>query len=678
MTQTSQPSESLFKNLVAINGYNAPFVDRYSQFGVVFEPGRPIGPGMLQTRSAAHTYQVSSSTLTLWLHENGNRISVERTGFESTPWCIIERAQLEISGGRLAIEARHTFMSEVTLRTEFAFVNHSPSAFALPISWHGQISGDRWHTTTNLPLRETWGTLQGTGLRGGLKSEPKTHALPAPAFQLLSDAADALKVALSEKPLWLSENKKGIGKIDGLFGKSIFYSLSPKPFTLKPGASRSFGFAIEFSVASYLDKQHHFKGVVPEKYDMDTAVDASRKDFERRVGLSKPPAAAKSPLLQQRLWRARTALLRTGYRGRGKGGEYGNGIASTCVPNCGGFTRVFFWDALFSAAALATFEPEFAREAILAVFARQTQDGYCPEHSFNYQVPWRDPIGAPQAPVASWAVARYLADHPEDTSFLKKIVPFLERNHRFWMDRSDRDADGLAEWTWSGQTADNSPLYDEYTKHTGWIPPVASVQLNAFLYRDAMTLAQFSEILGKKREAAAYRKAAEQRAEAFMKICYLPKEKRFWDYNHATGRHCKVKTFYMFWPIWAGMKMPAQVKKDLIENVLLDPRQFLGDIPFPSVAYDEPTYDSHGYWRGRIWPQISFWLLEMLVAEGYIKEADQAADRLFSAWTREATYPENLCSDANAYSAAGVPDYNWGIAFVSLLGGREYRKIIKP
>ena len=73
-------------------------------------------------------------------------------------------------------------------------------------------------------------------------------------------------------------------------------------------------------------------------------------------------------------------------------------------------------------------------------------------------------------------------------------------------------------------------------------------------------------------------------------VCYLPGEKRFWDYNHHTRAHRRVKTFYMFWPLFAGMDVPADTVQDLIENVLLDPEQFFGEIPFPSVAYDEPTY----------------------------------------------------------------------------------------
>ena len=72
-------------------------------------------------------------------------------------------------------------------------------------------------------------------------------------------------------------------------------------------------------------------------------------------------------------------------------------------------------------------------------------------------------------------------------------------------------------------------------------------------------------------------------------------------------------------PTFVAPPIPAAVAKDLIENVLLDEKQFNGPIPFPSVAYDEPTYNPAGYWRGKAWPHISYWLLEVLAAYGYTK-----------------------------------------------------------
>jgi len=104
----------------------------------------------------------------------------------------------------------------------------------------------------------------------------------------------------------------------------------------------------------------------------------------------------------------------------------------------------------------------------------------------------------------------------------------------------------------------------------------------------------------------------------------------------------------------------------LIEDVLLDPNQFFGTIPFPSVAYDECTYSPNRYWRGKAWPHVSTWLIEMLKAEGYEKEARVAARRLLAAWSELGFPSENLSTDPYRPDG-GFADYNWGCAAVLLL-----------
>ena len=300
------------------------------------------------------------------------------------------------------------------------------------------------------------------------------------------------------------------------------------------------------------------------------------------------------------MWRARLALLRTGYQGDGRG-EFGNRVASTCVANCSGFTRVFFWDSLFTSAALATFEPAFARDAVISVFCRQTEEGYCPEHSFDRWVPARHIIVRTPGTGGFVGGGEIPPVHPQDHTFLKEMWPYLVRNHRYWQEFGDKDGDGLPEWTWKGQTADNSPLYDEQGTTIGWMPPVASVQLAAFAYRDAMSLARFADRLGKKDDAQRYR-AAERLFRDFTRVCYVPQDKCYWDYNHATRRHTKVKTFYMFWPIWAGMPVPPEAKRHLIEEVLLDPKQFFGVIPFPRRPTMSPAMIQWAIGAARLGP----------------------------------------------------------------------------
>ncbi len=667
--------EALFVGLMPCGDFFFPFLDRYAQFGTVFEVGRGLGPGMLQTRSAAFTNQVSTSALRLHLVEAGVPVPVVATSTDHLPWQVVQTAALPVARGAIDVTCTCVYRDARTLLVRFVLTNRSDQPVEVQPQWIGQVNGDqhrrpgrdeeRRHGLLDHPLREAWCEPGPHQVLGGL-ADP-TAILPQPRLRVRCRPADGLRPSVGPLPLWLDRDAGGPARSAR---SPLHYVFDGGMWRLPPGASRETLFTIEQTVATHADRDPAWPEADPATIAFDAEVERARRDFLARVGLDRPPRTA-GPASQRKAWRARWALLRSGFQATGGAGEeFRDWIASTCVASNSGFTRVFFWDSLFTAAALADVAPEAAKGAIRAAFARQDpRTGQCPEHSYDYHVPGRNVVGAPQAPVGTWALERYLACRPDDVAFARELLPTLEANHRYWTTMGDRDGDGLAEWTWAGQTADNSPLFDQHNPdgRIGWLPPIASVQLNAFLYRDAIALARLHDAHGDPATAARHRAAAAARQEALFRHCYVPAERRFWDFDHATGRHTRVRTFYMFWPLWAGMDVPAETARELIEDVLLDPRQFFGPVPFPSVAYDEHTYDPEGYWRGKAWPHIAYWLVEMLRERGYAEAADEAVRRLLAVWLREPGFPENMRSDIQVFEAQKTQDYNWGISMAYLL-----------
>ncbi|MCU0314994.1 MAG: hypothetical protein MUC92_00210 [Fimbriimonadaceae bacterium] len=380
--------------------------------------------------------------------------------------------------------------------------------------------------------------------------------------------------------------------------------------------------------------------------------------------------------------RARFALLRCSARGTNT--DLGDVVANLCTSDASDFSCTFFWDSLFSARALARFHPEAAKGAIEAVLAKQlARDGSSPERGWLMSVPHRMLQHSPQPPIATEAVID-VWDQTGDKTFAGRILPKLEANHTFWQNFSDVDNDGLAEFRWSGQAGDNSPLWDDYGSGlTGfggciWLPPVASVHLNCFLIRDAAHLAFLCDRLDLLEKATKWRDRRKQLIQSLQTWCWDDETRWFWDYNHHTGRHTKIKTFFMFWPIWANVPVEEHLINHMVDKVLLDPHQFCSQIPFPSVAYDEPTYDGNGYWRGRAWPHISFWLLETLWQTGRTAEADLIADRLLHIWEDLPGFAENLSTQASNPGKPGYLNYNWGIAAYLLVLERAYRTPVIP
>jgi len=636
------------------------FVDGFSQFGVAFPSLSAIGMGAVCPRSMLSTYEVSHPTLQLHFMEDGSPVGVQRQQLDCLPWLTVEKSEIPVENSVVRIEAHHVFKNERTLVSHFSFTNSGNEEVQFQPAWCGRIVGEHelymipyFHGTELLPRTSFLKTVP-NGVFGGLQVSRPNHDMPEVAMRLRCFESE----------------------MEVLVNSDLSYSFCSKQL-LRLGAGTTTEMQFEVEVCLKNSDKTTFEFCETEQHDSDdfeVLCTLARERFAYNINIEKAPIV-KSPALALKAWRSRNALLRDGMRGFD--GEFGDQLACLCTSDNTDFSCVFFWDTLFSSVAISDFHAEYAKGAIRTAFVRMNnRDGSSPERKFNYSPKGRMSQQSPQSPVGSWAVLSYLKQH-EDADFLAEMFPVLVRNHEFWEKYSDTDSDGLAEYRWSGQVGDNSPLWDEYasldaTTGCGFIPPVASVALNSFLFWDANNLVKLAEKLGLIDHADHFRVRVTQLQRDLFDICYLPEEKRFWDYNHHTGLHRRVNTFYMFWPLFAGMDVPAETAKDLIENVLLDPEQFFGEIPFPSVAYNQPEYNAKGYWRGRSWPHISYWLLQTLVRYGYVKEAKEAAARILVSYSRSAGFPENLATQHEYFDAAGFADYNWGAAAVYLIATEKY------
>jgi putative isomerase len=378
---------------------------------------------------------------------------------------------------------------------------------------------------------------------------------------------------------------------------------------------------------------------------------------------------------RQELIKSRTGLLRSSIRGLN--GEFGNYIGSLCYSGSEDFSSSFFWDSLFTSVAYSRFNPEAAKGAIAIAYHRQLEyDGSSPERKWNFSPARRMQIACPQSPLGGWALRSYY----DNTSNIKGVAELYDKvaaSHLFWRDFSDSDRDGLAEYNWSGQMGDNSPLWDpvtlgyDETSGCSWLPPIASVALNSFIYRDAEELARLATILGKDKDAVMWQERKAYVAKRLKEVCYLPDEGRYSDYNHRTQTHNRVKTFFSFLPLWAGVPVPEDVTRNILDD-LLSNDSFFGAVPFPSVEYIDPSYFAGTYWRGKAWPHFTYFLCEVLVRHGYTAEEKEAARRTLSFYSGVGNRLENMTTDPAVTEPNGFKDYNWGNAATILLEEEAY------
>lgn len=380
------------------------------------------------------------------------------------------------------------------------------------------------------------------------------------------------------------------------------------------------------------------------------------------------------------------ALAKT-YRGQPKYERmYAHAIAALstlCIQGEGGYTGTkripyttkfglaipFFWDTSFTCIGLREFDPKLAEEAIECFAENAGPRGSLPGTMCDTHR-----AGEGQAPIMSWA-AWLTYERGRNKAWLGRIYPALAGNHRFWL-KYHCTPRGLCQFFNAGQIGDNDARFDPIQGDLGnqaLRGMLESPDINAFLVMDGRALARMAGELGFAEEANAWRDQADALAKRIVETMYFPEDAMFFDVK--TGTHQKlsgVKSPNMFLPLWVDVPLDKAQVKAIVERHMLNPAEFYRELPFPSLSYDDPKYDPEGYWRGRIWPHIVYWMIQTLWRQGYHKEADVVATRLVKMFETTPWDHENY--ESGSGQGVGQPDYNWGCATLVELLLERYKE----
>ncbi|ULB34538.1 MULTISPECIES: MGH1-like glycoside hydrolase domain-containing protein [Proteiniphilum] len=298
----------------------------------------------------------------------------------------------------------------------------------------------------------------------------------------------------------------------------------------------------------------------------------------------------------------------------------------------GYFVGFWAWDSWRFAAALAKFNPELARNNIRAMFDYQLPDGMIID--CIYTNPSENNGRNSKPPLACWAVDEIFTN-TNDTAFVREMFPQLMAYYNWWYVKRDHDNNGICEYGSSDGTLeaaawesgmDNAIRFDDTAMlknipfDDAWSMDQESVDLNAFLALESKLLKKFAIILGIPFEG-------EICSDNVANYFFDKRNKFFFDRRLPDGEFIEEYGCEAYATLWTKVATKDQVAQML--PLLEDSTKFSTYIPFPTVAADNPKYNSEGYWRGPVWLDQTYFAIRGLRNYGYSKKADEYTLQVF-------------------------------------------------
>jgi hypothetical protein len=288
--------------------------------------------------------------------------------------------------------------------------------------------------------------------------------------------------------------------------------------------------------------------------------------------------------------------------------------------------------------------------------------------------------GICQPPVHALALQRIWqltpeAQRPEIRGRIAALYPRLVRWHRYLATQRDPEASGLVTTYHPWEGTDNSPRWDSALARIKMTEPVPYTrvdttqvadpsqrptdwdydrylwlvgQLRKYQYDDEQIYRQypflikdvfFSAVLvaanaalldladvagagdGDRAQLARWL----DRGRAGLAGCFDAESGLCHDYDVRAGEQIRLRTFAGFAPLFART---PDARQRAAQQQLLDSADFCGHPRLrwrllPSTSPAEPAFEPHNYWRGPVWPVISWLLWQSLSELGYAGRADE-------------------------------------------------------
>jgi putative isomerase len=246
--------------------------------------------------------------------------------------------------------------------------------------------------------------------------------------------------------------------------------------------------------------------------------------------------------------------------------------------------------------------PEHARNQIRNELAGQQEDGLVPGIiTFNAEGKpwWKNFKGFPPIWVVS---ADAYVEVSGDVAFLGECLPALEKQIG-WFEAKRALPDGgfyyldILENTWESGMDEGIRYHPRPSSRAACVDACSHVFL---LYDHA---ARWSKTLG--RDSARWETKAAALRDFIQRELWDSESGFFYDQWVVRAPERKHLAFEGMWPVVVGAATEAQAKR-VIDEHLLDPKEFFAPHPIATVALNDPKFELR-MWRGPAWNCMSYW-----------------------------------------------------------------------
>jgi glycogen debranching enzyme len=374
------------------------------------------------------------------------------------------------------------------------------------------------------------------------------------------------------------------------------------------------------------------------------------------------------------------------------------------------------WDTAFHAITLAHFDVDWAKREIDTYLKGQWEDGFLPHVIFWQEKrflphwvymesnPWTMRIhttAITQPAMTAIAVEEiYLKDHQKD--FLARTVPALARYHQWLVANRDPDHDGLLAIISPNESGmDELPVFQVALGYTAHNPVhlhyyyrsadlknlwygfnnqkilaedyfnVEEVLFNCVFVDATRTLARLFLELGQTDQARAMTAIADKTEKAIIDKLWSESDGIFYSVYSRQETMVKVKTAASLMPLLLENLRPDQCRR-LIDEHLLNPREFWTEYPVPSVAKDEPYYQpADTKWhqgkllfRGPTWVNLNWLIIRGLRRQNRHDLADELASKTVAMVNRQGFREYYNPETGEGYRRK---DFGWSSLVIDLL-----------